>query len=78
VASTFLEFPKDPDLKGFDRSDHKFVAIVVASGEGAPVLDATDSDWWDYRDALMRNGVRVEFICPGEVPKVRRRGKKRR
>ena len=68
ASHTFLEFPRDPSLKGFDSSDHKFVAVVRASGEDAPVINATDSDWWNFRDALARNGVRVEFICPDMMP----------
>ncbi len=60
----FEEFPEDPELTGFDASDHKFVAVACAHPEHPPVLNAVDSDWWDYREALKRNGVRVEFICP--------------
>jgi hypothetical protein len=77
-ANTIAEFPKDPDLRRFDPSDRKFVAVVVVSGEDAPVLEATDRRWWKYRAALLRNGVRVEFICPDELNKVRRKAKKRR
>jgi hypothetical protein len=31
------------------------------------VVNAVDSDWWEYREALERNGVRVECLCPGEI-----------
>ena len=60
----FAEFPDDPDLAGFDRMDQKFVAVVLASQELATILDATDTDWWDYREALSRHGIQVEFLCP--------------
>lgn len=59
----FAEFPDDPDLKGFDRSDQKFVAVVLASRQRAAILDATDTDWWSFREALLRHGIQVEFLC---------------
>jgi hypothetical protein len=59
----FAEFPDDPDLTGFDPSDQKFVAVAVASGEQPPILNASDTDWWLYEEALARH-VQIEFICP--------------
>jgi hypothetical protein len=61
---TFIEFPDDDALIGFDRSDHKFVATSISHPERPPILNAVDTDWWDYRVALQRHGVRVEFLCP--------------
>jgi hypothetical protein len=60
----FAEFPDDPALAGFDRADRMFVATALASGEHPPILNATDTDWWDYREALNRQGVEVRFLCP--------------
>lgn len=60
----FEEFPDDDELAGFDRQDRKFVAVAIGSGESPPVLNAADTDWRDYRDALSRHGVIVEFVCP--------------
>ena len=60
----FEEFPDDPDLVSFDRSDHKFVAVVLASGTEPEVLNASDTDWWDYSTELQRHGVTVVFLCP--------------
>lgn len=64
----FAEFPDDEDLAGFDQDDRKFVAVAVAaasaSGKLPPILNASDRDWWDHRDALARHGVDVEFLCP--------------
>ncbi len=59
----FAEFPDDPKLERFDKSDRKFVAVALASGGAAQILNATDTDWWIHRTALARNGVRVEFLC---------------
>ncbi len=58
------EFPDQPDLKGFDRNDQKFVAVALASGVNPPILNAVDSDWWEYRRALEAAGVRIKFLCP--------------
>ena len=59
----YLEFPSDPDLDGFHQDDRKFVAVAIAHQEHPPVLNAVDSDWWEYRRALSNHGVRVDFVC---------------
>lgn len=60
----FEEFPEDPDLHSFDRSDRKYVAVALACEEDPLVLNATDTDWWRFRGPLKRHRVRVEFLCP--------------
>jgi len=60
----FEEFPDDPNLAGFDPSDRKFVAVAVASRERPPIMNASDNDWWDYREALQRHGIEILFLCP--------------
>jgi hypothetical protein len=62
--ATFIEFPDDDALTGFDRSDRKFVAASISHPARPPILNAVDTDWWNYRPALERHGVRVEFLCP--------------
>jgi len=59
----FAVYPADPELAAFDRSDRKLVAVVLLHPERPPVLNATDSDWWDYREALNRHGVTIRFVC---------------
>ena len=59
----FQEFPDDRDLDGFDRSDRKFVAVAIGSKHDPKVLNATDTDWWNFRAALERHGVIVNFLC---------------
>lgn len=64
-GSSFVEFPQDPALSGFDPSDHKFVVVALAHTEAPiPILNAVDTDWWHYRVALASNGVEVDFLCP--------------
>jgi hypothetical protein len=64
----FAEFPDDPNLATFDRSDRKFVAVAVAHPNHPPILNGVDSDWWHYRAALRSHGVVVEFLCPDAMP----------
>lgn len=60
----FAEFPDDDDLVGFDADDRVFVATSIASGQRAPILNATDTDYRDYCEPLERHGVEVSFVCP--------------
>jgi hypothetical protein len=64
AGSGFAEFPEDPELAGFDASDRKFVAVVLASDQHPPINNASDTDWWHYREVLKRHGVEVLFLCP--------------
>ncbi len=63
----FEEFPDDPDLAGFDRSDRMFAAVALSNPSSPPVVNAVDRDWWEFREALERNGVVIEFLCPDEM-----------
>ena len=67
----FEEFPDDPALSGFDLDDRKFIAVAVAHPERPPILQAVDSQWWDFRDAFHRNGVTIEFICEDDIQRLR-------
>ena len=64
AARGFAEFPRDAELKDFDRDDRIFVAVALASGGSPPVFNASDPGWWKHRTALERRGVKVEFLCP--------------
>jgi hypothetical protein len=63
-AEDFEEFPTDPDLIRFDRSDRKFVAVAVTSRLNPTILNATDTDWWRFREILERHQVSIVFLCP--------------
>ena len=71
IEQDFEEFPDDPDLADFDRSDRKFVAVALTSQHSPPVLNATDSDWWKWRQALERNGIEIEFLCDDQFSEER-------
>ena len=64
----FEEFPDDPVLASFDRDDRKFVAVARASGASPNIVNAVDTDWWEYREVLMGHGVSVRFLCPDLMP----------
>ncbi len=66
-AGEFEEFPASAGLEPFDRSDRKFVAVANAHAAKPPILQALDSKWWGWKDALAAAGVTVEFLCPEEV-----------
>ena len=63
----FQEFPTDLTLADFDLDDRKFIAVALAHAEKPPILQAVDSAWWTYREALRQNGVTVEFICEDDI-----------
>ena len=67
----FEEFPDDPALDSFDRDDRKFIAVACAHPEKPPILQAVDSQWWDFRDVFRQNGVTVEFICEEDIQRLR-------
>ena len=67
----FEEFPSDPALKGFHSKDRKFVAVALAHPQRPPILEALDSGWLNFRDALSRHGVEVEFICDDDIRRLR-------
>jgi len=69
----FEEFPDHPDLGKFDPSDEMFVAVANAHPDNPPVLQAADSKWWGWKEALLACGITVEFLCPDEVEAIYRR-----
>jgi hypothetical protein len=58
----YVEFPHDEDLRKFDRSDRKFVAVAIASGQNPTIFNATDSDWRNHAEPLSKY-VNVEELC---------------
>lgn len=66
-GDTYEEFPIHEGLKDFDISDRKFIAVANAHADKPPILQATDSKWWGWKDALGEVGISVEFLCPSYV-----------
>lgn len=66
-GDSYDAFPTHVDLSDFDRSDRKFVAVANAHKNKPPILQATDSKWWGWKDALADVGIVVQFLCPEYV-----------
>ena len=64
---SYTEFPRHPDLEGFDPSDHKFIAIAAAHPKKPCVLQAFDTKWWPVRDAFKACGISITFLCPDDI-----------
>jgi len=67
---SFVEFPSDGEMAGFDVDDRKFVAISRVAG--ARIVEAADPGWTAFETALVRNGVIVEHLCPGDIARMLR------
>lgn len=63
-GDSYEEFPEHEKLNDFDISDRKFVAVTNAHENKPPILQATDSKWWGWKDALSEVGITVQFLCP--------------
>jgi len=63
-GDSYDEFPDHDGLNTFDKSDRKFVAVSNAHPDKPPILQATDSKWWGWKDALVEMGIITHFVCP--------------
>jgi len=64
LGDSYAQFPSHEGLNDFDPSDRKFVAVANAHTEKPPILQATDSKWWGWKDPLSEVGIHVLFLCP--------------
>ena len=63
----FKELPSPPKGVRYDPSDRKFLAVSAAHPKHPPILQALDSKWWGWRDALAQAGISVHFVCEQEI-----------
>ena len=66
----FEEFPEHLELADFDPADQKFVAAANARPFKPLILQALDSKWWGWKDALLECGITVRFLCPDEIREI--------
>lgn len=62
----YEDWPDDPRLSHFDRSDRKWVALAVRymrDENPAPIINAMDNDWEHFVDIFIELGIMIEFIC---------------
>ncbi len=64
---SYNEFPEHEGLNNFDNSDRKFVAVSNAHPNKPTILQATDSKWWGWKDALSECGIAVQFMCENYI-----------
>lgn len=69
-------FPEDEQLESFDPDDRMFVAVACAHPEHPPILEAADSKWLDWAEALNRHGVEVTFVCEEDIRRFQQRKSK--
>jgi len=63
-SQCFDEFPEHDGLADFDVSDRKFVAVTNAHPAKPPILQAVDTKWITWEQALSECGLRLEWLCP--------------
>ncbi len=63
-SSDYEECPPPRSGVTFDPSDRKFLAVAASHLERPPILQATDSKWWGWRQSLADAGVTIHFLCP--------------
>ncbi|MBT3257835.1 MAG: hypothetical protein HN366_15465 [Deltaproteobacteria bacterium] len=66
-GDSYNEFPNHEGLSDFDISDRKFVAVANAHPTKPPIIQATDSKWWGWKDSLKEVGITVQFLCSDYV-----------
>lgn len=66
-GDSYDEFPDHDGLTDFDISDRKFIAVSNAHPDKPPILQAVDSKWWGWKDALAEAGITVNFLCPDYI-----------
>lgn len=59
--NSFLEVPNG--LRGFDPSDHVYIAAAKASIHSPTILNATDTDWHEWHIQLEQHDFKIEFLC---------------
>jgi hypothetical protein len=69
MVNPMYQFPVHSGLTYFDNSDRKFIAVANAHPDKPPVLQATDSKWWGWKEALNDVGIIAHFLCPDYVQK---------
>ncbi|MDP2338603.1 MAG: hypothetical protein Q8N05_19575 [Bacteroidota bacterium] len=63
----FEEVPQNLIDIGFDNSDRKFVAVAIANNNQAKIVQAADSKWIGWEEALNIEGITVCFLCKEEL-----------
>ena len=60
-SGAYINFRFDGELRRFDQSDRKFVALAAATGH--TIFNSTDTYWVEHKDALTARGIKIHFVC---------------
>jgi hypothetical protein len=77
LEPSFAEVPlelRNPDPvtnKIFDLDDHIWLAAAKASINNPTILNATDTDWYEWLPELEQHDCKIEFLCPELKTKAR-------
>jgi hypothetical protein len=63
----FEELSDPPGDIAYDPSDTKFLAVSASHPEHPPILQALDTKWWGWQEALSASGIEIHFLCPDEI-----------
>jgi hypothetical protein len=66
----FVEYPETLSSVDIDLSDKKFIALSKANNSETPIAQASDSKWIGWAVALEAEGIKVEFLCKGELSEI--------
>jgi hypothetical protein len=69
----FDELPVPHDGTRYDPSDCKFLAVAAAHPDHPPILQALDSRWYGWVEALRACDVTIHFVCRDEIERLYRR-----
>lgn len=58
----YEKYPDDQNLKSFDRSDKKYIALAYNHDNKPPIIEATDSKWWGIKKNLEAQGIGLQFV----------------
>jgi hypothetical protein len=51
-------------LQKFDPADHIWLKVATASRYSPTILNATDTDWYEWMQVLEQHGFLLQFLCP--------------
>lgn len=63
----FQEIPDSLRDRGIDTSDLKFISVAIANNKTAPIYEASDCKWIEWKQSLNDEGINVVFLCEEEL-----------
>ncbi len=73
VSKGIAALPKKLEAVIHDAEDRKYVALALANGGSADLVNACDSDYFAWRDELAGHGVRVTELLSAYCERVHNR-----